>query len=60
LKAVKGYGVFQADSGGNRCVPGESKQGRSASIDGLVTGRRGVRGSDFEVVHSGRVSTNRL
>jgi hypothetical protein len=60
MKAMKKYGLILADNGSNWYISGESNDGWVAYMDGLVTGMRGVHGSDFEVVDTGPVSTNGL
>ncbi len=56
MKAMKKYGIILADNGSNWYISGESNEGWSAYMDGLVSGMHGVHGSDFEVVDTGPVS----
>jgi hypothetical protein len=60
LTALKKYGIILADNGSNWYITGESNEGWAPYMDGLVSGLRGVHGSDFEVVDTGPVSTNGL
>ncbi len=57
LTAMKKYGLILADNGSNWYISGESNEGWSPYMDGLVSGLRGVHGSDFEVVDTGPIST---
>jgi hypothetical protein len=60
LTAMKKYGIILADNGSNWFISGETNQGWASYMDGLVSGLRRVRGSDFEVVDTGPVSTKGL
>jgi len=57
-KAMKKYGLILADNGSNWYISGESNEGWAAYMDDLLTGLRGVHGSDFEVVDTGPILTN--
>ena len=57
-KAMKKYGLILADNGSNWYISGESHEGWAAYMDDLLTGLRGVHGSDFEVVDTGPILTN--
>ncbi len=58
LKAMKKYGIILADNGSNWYISGESNEGWAPYMDDLLTGLRGVHGSDFEVVDTGPVLTD--
>ena len=60
LTAMKKYGIILADNGSNWYISGESNQGWEPYMDDLVSNLRKVKGSDFEVVDTGPVSTNGL
>jgi hypothetical protein len=57
LTAMKRYGIILADNGSNWYITGESNEGWEPYMDDLVTNLRKVRGSDFEVVDTGPIST---
>jgi len=56
LTAMKKYGLIFADNGSDWYITGESNEGWSSLIDGIVSGMGKVHGSDFEVVDSGPIS----
>ncbi len=60
LTAFKRYGIILADNGSNWYITGESNEGWAPYMDDLVSGLRGVHGSDFEVVDTGPVSADGL
>jgi hypothetical protein len=60
LTAMKKYGIILADNGSNWYITGESNEGWAPYMDDLVANLRKVKGSDFEVVETGPVSTNGL
>jgi hypothetical protein len=60
LTAMKKYGIMLADNGSNWYITGESNEGWAPYMDDLVANLRKVKGSDFEVVDTGPVSTNGL
>lgn len=57
LTAMKKYGLILADNGSDWYVSGESNEGWSPLMDGILTALGKVRGSDFEVVDTGPIST---
>jgi hypothetical protein len=60
LSAMKKYGIILADNGSNWYITGESNEGWAPYMDDLVANLRKVKGSDFEVVDTGPVSTSGL
>jgi hypothetical protein len=60
LTAMKKYGIILADNGSNWYITGESNEGWAPYMDDLVANLRKVKGSDFEVVDTGPVSTSGL
>jgi hypothetical protein len=58
LTAMKKYGLILADNGSDWYITGESNNGWEPLMDGLLSGLRQLKGSDFEVVDTGPVLTD--
>jgi hypothetical protein len=57
LTAMKKYGIILADNGSDWYISGESNDAWVPYMDQLSTDMGKVKGSDFEVVDTGPVST---
>ena len=57
LHAMEKYGLILADNGSNWYVSGDTNDGWTPIMDGIVTAFGRVHGGDFEVVDTGPVST---
>lgn len=60
ITALKRYGMMLADNGSNWYVGGETNDGWTSIIDGIITALGKIHGSDFEVVDTGPVETTGL
>jgi hypothetical protein len=57
LTAMQQYGLILADNGSNWYVSGDSDDGWSPLVDGIIQALNRVHGSDFEAVDTGPIST---
>ncbi len=57
VTALKKYGLIVADNGSNWYITGESNDGWDNTMDNLLSNLGTIRGSDFEVVDTGPIST---
>jgi hypothetical protein len=57
LLAMQRYGIILADNGSDWYIGGDSDDGWTPLMDGLVTTLSKVHGSDFEAVETGPLST---
>lgn len=60
IAALKKYGMILADNGSNWYVSGETNDGWSSIMDGIIQALGRVHGSDFEVVDTGPIETTGL
>jgi hypothetical protein len=58
MTAMKKYGLLLADNGSDWYITGESNNGWDSLMDGLLTGLRQIKGSDFEAVETGPILTD--
>lgn len=57
LTGLQHYGMILADNGSNWYVSGETHDGWSSIMDGIIQALKQVHGSDFEVVDTGPLET---
>lgn len=57
ITALKKYGMLLADNGSNWYLSGETHDGWSQVIDGILSALGKIHGSDFEVVDTGPIET---
>lgn len=60
IEAMKRYGLILADNGSNWYISGETNDGWSAVIDGIIQALGKIHGGDFEVVDTGPIETTGL
>jgi len=58
VTALKKYGMLVADNGSDWYLSGETNDGWSAVIDGIIAALKQLHGSDFEVVDTGPIAGN--
>lgn len=60
VAAMKKYGLMLADNGSNWYISGETNDGWTAVIDGILQAFAKIHGSDFEAVDTGPIETTGL
>jgi len=57
IDAMKKYGLMLADNGSDWYLSGDTNDGWSTVMDGIITALGKIHGSDFEVVDTGPIET---